>query len=305
MPLAADISQKGNNLNVFDGENEGELIDIIKEQVVNELRKSTPSSSERVTTGTRARPLRSDAGASEVQETHIADMVVSKLMPQMEAAICTAFSTVVDKITDKFNDMFKASVDNLYNKMQQKVLLLAYANDRQEQYTRRESVRINGLQEAEGETENDLRKHVIELAQDIGAQVKDEDISVVHRVGRRGSTRPVICKMTSRRPRTEMLRKAPNLKSKATRVFINEDLTFLRAKLHAYIRELGNLRTAVRDGKILCYQQPNTNNERHEKPVIIETADDLYKLGIDDVDYSKLGLGHFLLTPDYNVSQSL
>ena len=100
-----------------------------------------------------------------------------------------------------------------------------------------------------GDNEDDLTKEVIKIADALDVVVKEEDISVTHRVGKLvpGNVRPrtVLCKFVSRRPkdrlmkRRKMLKDIPQFKGK---VFINEDLTSLRAQLLSYVKDLPNVK---------------------------------------------------------------
>ena len=95
--------------------------------------------------------------------------------------------------------------------------------DRQNQYSRRESIRISDISET-GENTNAL---VTKLAADIGVSVTETDISVSHRLpGRPGSARPVIVKCVRRDTKTSMMknkRRLCDLDRKG--VFLNDDLT--------------------------------------------------------------------------------
>ena len=57
--------------------------------------------------------------------------------------------------------------------------------DRQEQYSRKDSVRIYGIPDPEDEREN-TNDIVVKLAKDIGVNITTADLSVSHRLGRRG-----------------------------------------------------------------------------------------------------------------------
>ncbi|KAK8389338.1 hypothetical protein O3P69_008818 [Scylla paramamosain] len=59
-----------------------------------------------------------------------------------------------------------------------------YENDKLEQYSRRENLRILGLEEEADETEGVLEVKIIGLAGDIGVKLKTCDISVAHRLGK-------------------------------------------------------------------------------------------------------------------------
>ena len=63
-----------------------------------------------------------------------------------------------------------------------------FVQDRLEQYNDKESVRIYGIPEsAEGDaTREDTNEVVLKVAPKIGANITSQDVSVSHRIGRRG-----------------------------------------------------------------------------------------------------------------------
>jgi len=91
-----------------------------------------------------------------------------------------------------------------------------------------------------------------------------------------------------------------NLKDKPIykKVYINDDLTAMRAKLLGMAKECDNVEACfTKDGKIMCFLK---NDKRAiKRPVVIETPDDLFKVGLDEVDYVRLGLRDFMIkTPE-------
>lgn len=90
--------------------------------------------------------------------------------------------------------------------MQRNCLLLKYEHDKMEQYSRRENLRISGWEEEEDESEEVLEAKVIEHADTIGVKIEQDDISVVHRLGRpREGGRPVIVRFCHRKKRNEIM----------------------------------------------------------------------------------------------------
>ena len=123
--------------------------------------------------------------------------------------------------------------------MQRQQLLLKYEIDALEQYSRRETLRIHGLIENEGETNEELTEKLLTLCRDTGVgDIAASDISVCHRIGakrRNGrpvANRPVLCKFVSRNIKTKVLKNKKNLAGKEPydRVYVNEDLAGLRAQ---------------------------------------------------------------------------
>ena len=134
------------------------------------------------------------------------------------------------------------------NRLFAAVTSLTYENDRLQQYSRRESVRIFGIRQAEGETAEQVELSALGVFKEAGADVKEEDIAAVHRVGKVGrGLRPILVKFVSRRKRREVMEKKKSLKGKDgyQKVCINDDLTPRRAKLLALVKRLDNVDKAA------------------------------------------------------------
>ena len=136
------------------------------------------------------------------------------------------------------------------------------------------------MRQAEGETAEQVEQKTLGVFKEAGADVKEEDIAAVHRVGKVGrGLRPNLVEFVSRRKRREVMEKKKSLKGKDgyQKVYINDDLTPLRAKL------LDNVDKAWTVG-----------GGANQRPVlvVIDTPDDLFKLGLEQVDFWSLGLTH-------------
>ena len=236
-------------------------------------------------------------GASAANLVH---QIVQGLTPVLTTAIATAINAatqamvkaVVKQTADKVQEQ-------LGEKLQQQSLLFKYEVDRLEQYSRRDSLRISGLDEPENEAEADLQQKIVQLGEDMGVELRGENISVCHRLGRKSReshrSRPVICKFVARSTKMNMLQNKRNLKGKDgyKKVYINEDLTVLRSKLFAEVRKNDKVKSATtREGKVICYLK----DPRQPGPVVLETPDDLFKLGYDDIDYKTFGLQEHTVT---------
>ena len=114
--------------------------------------------------------------------------------------IVSAVTAAVEVSTKAVIEASRSSPSS--EKVQQLALFAKYDNDRQEQYSRREreSVPISGLWG--GDTENDIIQEITELGKKMDVDIKAEDISAAHRIGRPGSgqsgLRSVIWKFISR-----------------------------------------------------------------------------------------------------------
>ena len=98
------------------------------------------------------------------------------------------------------------------------------------------------------------------------------------------------------------MQKRKQLKDKEPykKVWVWDDLTPLRSKLLAYCRELEQVEwvSTTHDGRLRCQMKEPSGRSRRDGEVgtviFVETPDDLFKLGVDTVDFSRFGLGHFV-----------
>ena len=98
--------------------------------------------------------------------------------------------------------------------LEKRVRYLEQKADEQEQYSRRNSLRIFGFNESERENTPNVTMDL--LQNKMGLDIQESDIDRVHRVGRKGVSdriRPIIVKFTSYRVRDIVFRAKPRLKS--------------------------------------------------------------------------------------------
>ena len=146
--------------------------------------------------------------------------------------------------------------------------------------------------------------------------MKAEDISVCHRNGPRkfrdevNTKRPILCQFVSRNVKSDVLKRRKTLNTfggdendgpKYKNVYINEDLTPLRAKLHTIVSEQPCIaNTTTQHGRILCWLKDKPGDQR---PVVVDSPEDLFKLGMNSLDYNRLGLKAFLFPTTLNQNQ--
>ncbi|KAK3882537.1 hypothetical protein Pcinc_013104 [Petrolisthes cinctipes] len=120
--------------------------------------------------------------------------------------------------------------------------------------------------------------------------VEPGDISTVHRVGRPGDrNRAVIVRFCHRKKRNEVLDKKKELKNKGRNIFVNDDLTPLRATLLKTMKEQESVSNAkTRDGRILAWLRDG--NRRVE----VSTPADLHRVGVAVPDWKRLKLDHIV-----------
>lgn len=131
--------------------------------------------------------------------------------------------------------------DETIMSLKQEVTDMAIKIDELEQYTRRNSVRITGIPETEGESCESI---VLKLANEtlqLDPPLELNDIDRTHRVGRPtgdSSPRSIILKFGTYRQRRRMMNARSKLSNHMPKIYINEDLTNKRAMLCFHARKM-------------------------------------------------------------------
>lgn len=97
--------------------------------------------------------------------------------------------------------------------------------------------------------------------------------------------RPILVKFISRETKYQVMTNKKKLKGKKDGVYINEDLTAPRAKMLKAIKEKKNYMVNTHDGKLFCRKKADGPRSR---PAIIETPDDLLKLGFEQEEIKQM-----------------
>ena len=146
--------------------------------------------------------------------------VVEAIQPMLVKSVTVAVSAAVSMAFKQMRREFEAveemkeeavKVNDELTRFRARVQTQLFAQDRLEQYSRKESVRIYGIPEStEGEaTREDTNEIVLKIATKIGANITSQDVSVSHRIGRRGrgnKPRPIIAKVVHRDCKIDMMR---------------------------------------------------------------------------------------------------
>ena len=222
---------------------------------------------------------------------------VQKMIPAIVTSVAITVGEVMKSFFKKMPkpaDIVSVDRSPVVQNLQRNLLLMRYENDRLEQYCRRETIKVVGLKEEEGE---DTEQKVLEIFKVVGADITPADVSVVHRTGdRKRKGRPILVCFVSRKKRKEVMQKKKVLKDKReyAGVYVFDDLTTLRAKMLYYLKKkvpvVENAWTI--DGRIHCTKKRPPGLSERESPgriFTIDTPDDLFKLGVDAVDSEELG----------------
>ncbi|KAL8559105.1 hypothetical protein ACOMHN_008293 [Nucella lapillus] len=206
--------------------------------------------------------------------------VIKQLMPALATAVVVAVTEAMKAQSMKAQLQTAAMPTTREHRLFAALTRLTYDNDRLQQYTRKESLRIHGVKIEAGETAEQVETKALKVFTDAGVEVAADDIAAVHRAGKEvKGTRPILVKFVSRRKRRLVMEKKKNLKG-----------------LLGFVKRLDQVERAwTVDGRIFCVRKspPGLSPELRPKPVIIETPDDLFdKLGVDFIDYGALGLSH-------------
>ena len=106
---------------------------------------------------------------------------------------------------NKLNQLEKEK-EQLRDEMVQKINLLAFQLDRQEQYVRRENILIYGIEE-NIEDNDDGEKVLFKLADELQIDLEDNEIQRVHRLGQKRSNnenpRPIVARFVSYKKRND------------------------------------------------------------------------------------------------------
>lgn len=222
-----------------------------------------------------------------------------KLIPALATAVSIAVGEVMVAVVTKMEERLKPVASVPDPALVSVVRQLAWENDRLQQYTRRESVRIFGVKQSNQETAEDVETKVVKVMKDAGVEVVPEDIAACHRAGKAksGGVRPILVKFVSRRKRRELMLAKKTLRGKEgyDHVFVGDDLTPLRSRLLGMVKRLDAVEKAwVIDGRIHCQLRsiPGLQPDERPRPVVVETPDDLFRVGVTRVDYAELGLPH-------------
>jgi hypothetical protein len=175
----------------------------------------------------------------------IKSFIMTTISETMSGAISEAIAplkTEINKLTLTVaikNDECAKLKSKIYEN-QKTIVSLEEKLDRQEQYSRRSSIRLNNVKISEWEPH--VSTEVVKMAHEIGADINTEKIVKAHRVGRvkDDGTGQIIVKLNNEKTRDELLKLKKKLRGTENfaDVWMSEDLTKIRSDLFAKMRQL-------------------------------------------------------------------
>ena len=203
------------------------------------------------------------------------------MLPEMRLIVKDDIKELIDNAVKTINDTTKAEVASLraenailraendqlklkVKDLEQRMSNVELNNDAQEQYGRRNCLRISGIAESTNENTDRI---VLAIAEDLNVPLTQADIDRSHRVGKpvRGG-RQIIVKFATYRARQilfEVRKKLTEL-PKYSNVFINEDLTARRSKLLYDARQVKRAKKLIAayssSGKVVVIDNANKHH---------------------------------------------
>lgn len=170
------------------------------------------------------------------------NQVIEITQASLQQSVTELVNSIVSGVLSGLNSKITL-LENENRQLQQRIQQLETAADNAEQYSRRNCLRISGVQEAETENTDDI---VLNLARSIDVELSISDIDRSHRLGKPGlgsgdTSRPrdIVVKFVSYRSRVKFYKARVLTKTRGYRgVFINEHLTRSRGKLLYQARRL-------------------------------------------------------------------
>ena len=133
---------------------------------------------------------------------------VQQMIPAIVTSVAMAVGEVMKSFLKKMPkpaDIVSVDRSPVVQNLQRNLLLMRYENDRLEQYSRRETIKVVGLKEeggGGGGGGEDTEQKVLEIFKAVGGDITPADVSVVHRTGdRKRKGRPILVRFVSRKKR--------------------------------------------------------------------------------------------------------
>ena len=155
------------------------------------------------------------------------------LSPEFKTSLQESIGFDLSACTNRVGELDQ-TVKDLQNEIEE----LRAKTDDLEQYSRRNNIRVSGIEELPGESTDDLIKDILKKELDIS--ILESDICRSHRIGnQRDKPRQIIVKFTNHNTKVKILKKRKDLKNKGSQIYINEDITKTRLGILQILKEQG------------------------------------------------------------------
>ena len=218
--------------------------------------------------------------------TNLSPALVSSDVSAFVSSIVSALvPIIVDTVQDTIKRVMGVGQAEMGH-MRRELIKQAWKNDANEQYSRRENIRITGIEkpvQRNNEDAHSTNQIVIDTCQKMGVTISEKDISTSHWLPGRKPT--IIAKFVRRDTKAEIMRKKKNLSKKDPSII--DDLTKARILLLEEIKKDRRIKRAfVRDGIIRCAFDEREDGE--VRRISIRGPSDLLLIGWgnDDIDWT-------------------
>lgn len=216
-------------------------------------RPSTPQDTSTLTTNPDSVSCDSDLETLMASLSQESKTMVTILKMVITNQFTTEIEALKEELTNKDSAILKLQSE--VSDLQHKVTYLETTIDSVEQYERRDTIIVSGPSlPSEVHTENAKNIIVNTIRNHLKINIKDEDISVAHRLGKvnQNKKRPIIMKLVNRSMKHDLVSACINLKPN---LYINESLTPTRQALFKKV-------LAVRAQHRAKFQQCHTQEGR-------------------------------------------
>ncbi len=162
---------------------------------------------------------------------------------------------IAEALAEKMNELLNPcweQIENLKQELSETKQKMKEYHDTAEQYSRRNNLRIFGIEEKAHENTDEIVKNL--AAEKLGIQLPEHAICRSHRVGEQKDDqhRPIIVKFVSYNVRNQLFQNKKKLKK--TAITIREDLTKSRLQLYkAACKKFDYKNVWTSDGRVIAY----------------------------------------------------
>lgn len=217
-------------------------------------------------------PTRLNKQQEEAMENIVQEKILEKFNDRWMESLITK---ICEKVEISFKDRFDkqerqiVKLEKQVSSLKSDIEQLQINNDKLEQYSRKNDIRIFGLKEKRNE--NIVEETYSFFKQKLGAQIERADIREVNRIGKNmeNRDRPIIVKFMKESSKNEVFYKKKQLKG--TGITMREDLTKARLDLiKVAIEQFESKNVWTQGGRVFVFAQ----NRKH----VVNNIEDINNL---------------------------